>query len=184
MRVNEDNFISLLRSKKEKALNYVIDNYGGLIKYIVKKELYNLESVQGECVNDILLAIWNNSDQYDEDRSTFKNWIIGICKFKSIDFKRKYLKDIGNENIENINISTPDNTYIEIVNDEIDEEVEDLLKCLKQEDREIFIKVYIEEKKIEDISIETGLKKSVIYNRISKGKKKIRKKYDATEEGR
>ena len=49
-----------------------------------------------------------------------------------------------------------------------------ILNCLKKEDREIFIKLYIEEKEIEDISLDTGLKKDVIYNRLSRGRRKMR----------
>ena len=184
MRVNEENFISLLRNKKEKALDYVIDNYGGLIKYIVKKELYNLENVQGECINDILLAIWSNSDKYDETRSTFKNWIIGICKFKSMDFKRKYLKDICNEDIDNVEVSIPDNVHLQVVRNEIDNDVEALLQCLNHEDRQIFIKLYVEEKELDDVSNEVGLKKSVIYNRLSRGKKKIREQKNIIQDRR
>lgn len=37
MVVNEDNFILHLRKRNEKALYYVIDNYGGLIKGVIKK---------------------------------------------------------------------------------------------------------------------------------------------------
>ena len=41
MKINEENFIIQLRRKNEKALDYVIDNYGWIIKSIVKKHLYN-----------------------------------------------------------------------------------------------------------------------------------------------
>ncbi|KAJ53721.1 RNA polymerase sigma-70 factor [Clostridium tetanomorphum DSM 665] len=43
MKINEENFIRYLKKKNEKALDYIIDVYGGLIKSIVKKHLYNLE---------------------------------------------------------------------------------------------------------------------------------------------
>ena len=88
MKINEENFIIQLRRKNERAMDYVIDTYGYIIKSVVKKHLYNLASVQEECVNDVLLAIWNNINSFDEERSSFKNWIIGISQFKSIDYKR------------------------------------------------------------------------------------------------
>ena len=42
MKINEKNFIKYLNLKNEKALDYLVDNYGGLIKSIVNKHLYNL----------------------------------------------------------------------------------------------------------------------------------------------
>ncbi len=123
MKINEENFIIQLRRKNEKALDYVIDNYGWIIKSIVKKHLYNLQSVQAECINDVLMGIWNNIDTFDENKSDFKNWVAGIAKFKSIDYKRKYLKGLEYENIDDLNISVSDSTY-EILKNELSLEVE------------------------------------------------------------
>ena len=43
------------------------------------------------------------------------------------------------------------------------------------------MKLYVEEKNIDDISSETGLKREVIYNRISRGKNKIRSLFRLNE---
>lgn len=173
MKINEGNFIIQLRKRNEKALNYVIDNYGWIIKSIVKKHLYNLQSVQDECINDVLIGIWNNIDTFDENKSDFKNWVAGIAKFKSIDYKRKYLKGLEYENIDDLNISVSDSTY-EILKNELSLEVEEMLNCLNKKDRDLFYKLYVEEIEVNKISEETGMKRDAIYNRVSRAKKKIR----------
>ena len=138
MKINEENFIIQLRKRNENALDYVIDNYGWIIKSIVKKHLYNLQSVQDECINDVLMGIWNNITTFDENKSEFKNWIAGIAKFKSIDYKRKYLKGLEYENIDDLNISVSESTY-EILENELSLEVEEMLNCLNEKDRDLFI---------------------------------------------
>lgn len=178
MRITEKNFIILLRDKNEKALDYVIDNYGWVVKAIVQKQLYNMKSVQEDCINDIFMAIWSNIDKFDETRSGFKNWIIGISKFKSIDLKRKFLRELAYESIDDLELSTPDNTISEIIKDELDFEIERLLNCLKEDDKELFIKLYVKEIDIVDIVKDMGLKRENIYNRVSKGKKKIKRLQD------
>ena len=57
-----------------------------------------------------------------------------------------------------------------------------MLECLKPLDRELFMKLYVEDKTIEQVSEETGMKKEIIYNRLSRGKNKIRRQY-RTERG-
>ena len=161
MKINEENFIIQLRKRNENALDYVIDNYGWIIKSIVKKHLYNLQSVQDECINDVL------------NKSEFKNWIAGIAKFKSIDYKRKYLKGLEYENIDDLNISVSESTY-EILENELSLEVEEMLNCLNEKDRDLFYKLYVEEIEVNKISEETGMKRDTIYNRVSRAKKKIR----------
>ena len=181
MKIEEGNLISQLRKKNEKALDYVIDNYGWIIKSIVRKHLYNLKSVQDECINDILLGIWNNIDSFDESKSEFKNWVAGIAKFKSIDYKRKYLKGLEFENVDDLDISVPDTTYEEIIKNELDNDINEMLNCLKKKDRDLFYKLYVEEKEVKDVSFETGLKREVIYNRLSRGKKKIQELFKISE---
>lgn len=173
MKINEENFIIQLRKRNEKALDYVIDNYGWIIKSIVKKHLYNLQSVQDECINDVLIGIWNNIDTFDENKSEFKNWVAGIAKFKSIDYKRKYLKGLEYENIDDLNISVSESTY-KILENELSLEVEEMLNCLNEKDRDLFYKLYVEEIEVNKISEETGMKRDAIYNRVSRAKKKIR----------
>lgn len=81
MKITQDNFIFNLSSKNEKALEYVIDQYGWLVKAIVQKHLYNLVDYQQECINDVFLGIWNNIDSFDSSKNTFKNWVAGIAKY-------------------------------------------------------------------------------------------------------
>lgn len=175
MQITENNFVPQLNKRNEKALEYVLDNYGWIVKSVVKKHLHNLESYQEECINDVLLGVWNNIYSFDENKSTFKNWIAGISKYKSIDYRRKYLKDLEQQSLTNFEVKMEDNSLNEIMKKELSEDLDELLDCLKSEDKELFLQLYVEEKDIDSISKETGLKRDIIYNRVSRGKRKLKK---------
>lgn len=174
MKISEETFINQLKMKNEKALDYILEQYGWIIKSTVNKHLYNLQNVKDECINDILMAVWYNINSFDENRGEFKNWLAGVSKYKCIDYKRKYLNNLLNENIDNLDISAEDTLLNEIANNEISEDLESMLNCLKTEDKELFLKLYVQEKDMNDICCETGMKRDIIYNRISRGKKKIK----------
>lgn len=57
---------------------------------------------------------------------------------------------------------------------ELSNEMELLFKCLKEKDRDLFYKLYVDGMDIDEISIECGMKKEVIYNRLFRVKKKIK----------
>ena len=57
---------------------------------------------------------------------------------------------------------------------EFSRETQEILACLKPRDQDLFLKVYVEEKSFDEISQETGTEKSVLYNRLSRGKRKLR----------
>lgn len=175
MRIGEKNYIKQLQLHNEKALTYVIDKYGGLIMAVIRKHLFSMPGHQEECFNDVLFKIWQNISSFDESKNTFQNWAAAIAKYRAIDYLRRYRQELMTEDIDNTVIAREDSMLSGMIEKEISEEVEKMLKCLKMEDRELFLKLYVEEKPMEQVSRETGKKAEVIYNRISRGKRKIRR---------
>lgn len=72
MQITEDNFIEQLKNKNEKALEHVIDNYGWILKSVIKKHLFYLPDYHEECLNDCLMSIWENISYYDPKSSASK----------------------------------------------------------------------------------------------------------------
>lgn len=181
MKITEENFIEQMKIGNEKSLEYVIDNYAWILKTVLKKHLFYLMDYYDDCMNDCLLAIWKNIHNYNPEKSSFKNWIGGIAKYKSIDYSRKYLSNLNNQDIDDVTIPIADNSYQKIIEEEVKEEIENLLHSLSIEDQIIFKKIYFEEKDINEVSINMGLHNSILYNRISRGRKKILNKINKEE---
>ena len=177
MRIGEHNYIRQLQLHNENALLYVIDEYGGLLMSIIRKLLFGVPHRQEECFNDVLLKIWQNISDFDESKSTFKNWAAAIARYRAIDYLRQYKREIETVNIEDTIIVKENCLLADMLNREISEEVEMMLYSLKPIDRELFLKLYVEEQPIEQVSRETGMKRDVIYNRLSRSKKKLREKF-------
>lgn len=175
MKIGEKNYIKQLRLHNEKALAYVIDEYGGLIMSVIRKHLFYLPEKQEECFDDVLLKIWQNIESFDENKSTFRNWAAAVAKYQAIDYLRNYRKELQTVNIEDAVIVQEDHALAGMIEKEINSEVEKMLECLKPQDRELFYKLYVEEKSMKQISCETGIKQEVIYNRLSRGRKKLRR---------
>lgn len=74
MKITETNFIEQLKEHNEKALSYMIQQYGGLLSSVVNRHLRLLKEYREECLNDVFLGIWKNIGYYDEKKSSFANW--------------------------------------------------------------------------------------------------------------
>lgn len=101
MDINEAAIWDQLKAKNEKAIDLILVHYGGLLGSIVKKHLCRFENLQDECFNDILLAVWDHADKYCPEKSTLKNWIAAIARYKAIDCKRKQLRRLPEISFEN-----------------------------------------------------------------------------------
>ena len=174
MIINENNFILQLKKHNEKALEYVISKYGGLLKSVISKRLYLYPEDVEECLYDTFMKIWQNIDCYDENKTSFKSWATAIAAYRAIDRLRVIRKadiitDIDDEVFENCLAISEDEVFNEAYGE--------FLECLDENDRELFTKLFIEGLSISEVSQNTGTEKSVIYNRVSRGRKKIKKSY-------
>ena len=174
MIINENNFILQLKKHNEKALEYVISKYGGLLKSVISKRLYLYPEDVEECLYDTFMKIWQNIDCYDENKTSFKSWATAIAAYRAIDRLRVIRKadiitGIDDEVFENCLAISEDEVFNEAYGE--------FLECLDENDRELFTKLFIEGLSVSEVSQNTGTEKSVIYNRVSRGRKKIKKSY-------
>ena len=133
---------------------------------------------QEDCINDILFAIWQNIDRFDAGKNSLKNWIGAVAKYRAINYKKKFFKELmAGELSEDITDGKEIDAHI--LAREIEEEIESLLSALAPEDREIFMQHYIYEVSLKDISENMQKKPSWIYNKLSRGRKKLRRIYAA-----
>lgn len=172
--IDENNFIYEIKKGNEDGLYYVIDKYGYILKSVTNKHLFYLEDHKEECINDCLLAVWENIDSFNPNKSEFKNWIAGIAKYKSIDYIRKYLKDKDIKNIEDENLNTDKDNLDILLEKEFEEGIEDLLLNLSEKDRKIFRETYFYEKTAREVSEELNIKEANVYNRLSRGREKLK----------
>lgn len=177
--MDDELIIKYLRRGKEKGLDMLLKKYGGLITSIVKKQLNPLGNYEEECIDDILLAIWDNIQNFDNTGS-FKSWIGAICKYKTIDYKRKYLIHNQTENIDELAISDMSHSVENIVlKEELKNEIMDIINSLNAKDREIFIRYYLDNEKTDVISLDLNLSLPQIHNRLSRGRKTLRTLFNA-----
>ena len=112
--MQDELIIKYIKKKKEKGMELLIDNYRGIITAIVRRHLGVLINYEEECVDDVLLSIWDNIKSFDNSKISFKNWICAISKYKAIDYKKKYLSKI-NKNLDLVLNSKPKFLLVHIV---------------------------------------------------------------------
>lgn len=174
MRITSENFIKHLKKKREEALEYVIEEYIGIVKATIYNSLQSYNDPQSveECINDTFLGVFDNSRQFEGNKEDFRRWICTIAKFKAIDKLRKLSKtDILTEINENNNaVNSAEEEFL------IRSATEDLLKMMTQLeplDRDIFTMKFFLNMNNEEISQHLGLTKASVDNRIYRGKKRL-----------
>lgn len=182
MKINDENFLLELKKKNPAALEYIINTYCNLVFKIIINVLGNdnYENAK-ECINDVYLLIWNKSHLYNPEKSSFKNWLLAVSKYKAIDYKRNLTKQDNLQIEEQMLISKTDveNEYI------LKERKEELIKLLQYEhelDRELFIRKYILNEDMDSLCKKFNLSKGAVYNRLWRTKNSLIRKLDISDE--
>ena len=174
MKITSENFIKHFKKGKEVALEYVIDDYFGIVKAIVYNSLnsYNDHHMIEECISDTFLGAFENASQFSGGQEDFRKWICTIAKFKAIDKQRKMARIPVATEIEAHQL-TVESAEDEFMANSMTEELLTMMTKLEEVDRTIFTMKYFLNMKNEEIGLHLGLTKASVDNRLYRGKKRL-----------
>ena len=82
MNIQAENVVYELQNHNEHALHFIIEQYGGLLRSIITKHLFPYLEEVDECLDDTLLAIWENGEFFDEAKGSFKIGLRSLLNIK------------------------------------------------------------------------------------------------------
>lgn len=179
---SDDELVGLIIKKNQTAFAELTERYEKLIRSIIAYHLKSIPMWQEDCVNDVLFALWENMDRYDSDKNSLKNWIGAVSKYRAINYKKKFYRELMSGDIDE-NMTDGKDIDAELLKKELNNEIMSLLSALNRTDREIFFRRFIMEQPIDTVSESLGKKPGWIYNRISRGRKRLSKIYYLKEDG-
>lgn len=176
MKIDEDNFISELKKGNPKALDYIYSRYAGLAYKIVVGVLMNTASREDieECVSDIFVGIWRNASKYNSKITTFDKWLISVSKYKAIDYLRRIRKSTQTIELHDDIAITSNSLEEKIIQANDMNSLYGLINEMEDTDKQIFVRRYILNEKIVDIAEYLGIPRSVVDNRLTRGRKTIK----------
>lgn len=171
MNEDEKEMLELVKSGDYLGLERLIDLYGTVILRTIHYILNHPAETSfiGDVQNKVFYQLWKELGKFDPEKSSLKTWITVVTKNLALDEKRRIIRQL-----EITPTDSPDSEekieerYFEREN------FLDLLVTLTAEDQLIFLKHYFYQDKVVDIANDLQLSPDIIYNRLSRGRKKIR----------
>ncbi len=183
MELEEEQLINLVKKRKPKALEKVMDLYMNSVCGLAKGILLSVGSEEDveECVQDVFLDAWNNIEKFNPQRGRFKTWLLILCKSRALN-KRKALINKGKIiQLDEKLTSSKENLEENYLAREGKENVIEEIKSFNDIDREVFIRRYILEQSIEEICSAMYLSRQAVDNRLWRGRKQLRESLASNE---
>ncbi|MDT2757868.1 sigma-70 family RNA polymerase sigma factor [Enterococcus asini] len=169
----EDELITQLKKRDFAGLENLIAEYGEAILrtiHAILKESH--EQSEWEMVeNEVFYGIWEKINTYDSKKASFTTWVLMIARSKAIDKKRMLQRDLKNDELSDQSIRQ---IAYAVADPLAQEEFLELVDCLSKEDQHIFLLYYFYQESPADIADLLGINQGVIYNRLSRGRSKLK----------
>lgn len=91
---SEQELVSLLRNRDDKAFGYLYDHYSGALFSIIL-QILNDSELASDVLQDVFVNIWRKIDSYDSTKGRLFTWMLNIARNASIDTIRS--KNYQNE---------------------------------------------------------------------------------------
>ncbi|MFF2886100.1 sigma-70 family RNA polymerase sigma factor [Paenibacillus sp. NPDC057967] len=173
------------KSRDKHALEEAIDAFGPSIQALVTRVLSGAgreEDVE-ECVSDVFLAAWHNIESYDEDRASFRTWLLVLAKYKALDLRRKLLRP-GSERmmLRDVEaIQSQLSTEQHALSRESTQEVIDFVRRMSEPDRSLFWRRYFYYESLDELAAMFGLTKKAIESRLYRCRTALKKQLGLTD---
>ncbi|MFY9506976.1 MAG: sigma-70 family RNA polymerase sigma factor [Caldicoprobacterales bacterium] len=179
--------IGQLKKKKEFALEQAMDIYMDPVYSLASTILrgYGQTVDIEECVQDVFIDAWNKISEYDPGRGKLKTWLLILCKYKALSYKRRLSRQNRVFKIEDLKRESQQieasNVEASFLAKEERQKIIEAIRSLPDLDRQIFLRIYILDESIEEVSKSLGLSRQAVDNRLWRGRKALRKYFKNTE---
>lgn len=173
--MSDERLVLAIMNGDEKALDKAINKYSKLM-WKISHDVLTDASPQDleECVADVFIYLWHNSDKFDPAKGSLKSWLSTIARSRAIN----RMKNIS----RNSHLSYNDNMIAEELEKEdssfkIDDKMALIaaVRALGDLDREILVRRYCQDQTPNEIADELNISLKSVENRLYRTKNKLRK---------
>lgn len=99
----EQELVSLLKNRDNKAFGYLYDHYSGALNSIILQILNNDAELANDVLQEVFINIWRKIESYDSTKGRLFTWMLNIARNASIDTRRSktYQNDQKNQSMDN-----------------------------------------------------------------------------------
>lgn len=172
MEENVKEIIERLIAKDFTGLELLIEHFSFNIVSAIHQILNRPEdkSFVDDVANETFYKIWKNISQYDATKAAFSTWTSIIAKRTALDHRKKAIK-----HQQLLPLDEKQNEIKAVENMPFEQEsFMTLIDQLKEEDQFIFLSYFYYNDEPKQIAGNLNVSTDVIYNRLSRGKKKLK----------
>lgn len=170
--MQDEEIIERIKKKDYAGLEELLAVYGDSMLrtiYSVLSQPHEVSERQ-DVANEVFYEVWQKIAAYQPDRSRLITWLLLISRSRAIDHKRKLNKrSLEEKPVDEQELAIEESPLTK-------ENFLGFIEDLEALDQRIFLLYYFYQESPETIAEQTDLNVSAIYNRLSRGRKRLKER--------
>ncbi|WP_429960776.1 sigma-70 family RNA polymerase sigma factor [Enterococcus sp. AZ012] len=171
-KVQDEEIIKRIKKKDYAGLEELLAVYGDSMLRTIHSVLSQPHEVseRQDVANEVFYEVWQKIAAYQPDRSRLITWLLLISRSRAIDQKRKLNKrSLEEKPVDEQELAIEESPLTK-------ENFLGFIEDLEALDQRIFLLYYFYQESPETIAEQTDLNVSAIYNRLSRGRKRLKER--------
>lgn len=173
--ISESELAAGIRNRDPDAFDRLVGMYTKPVYYLAHRILSpccGKEDIE-ECVSDVFLEVWQKIRRFDADRSSLRSWVLMLCKYRALTYRRR-LQGARNESIEELALPSGLDVEKQVLDRETQEALARAVDGLGETDRALFVRRYCFDESIPILMQDFALTRSAVDNRLLRSRKLIK----------
>lgn len=170
--MQDEEIIERIKKKDYAGLEELLAVYGDSMLRTIHSVLSQPHEVseRQDVANEVFYEVWQKIAAYQPERSRLITWLLLISRSRAIDHKRKLNKrSLEEKPVDEQELAIEDSLLTK-------ENFLGFIEDLEALDQRIFLLYYFYQESPETIAEQTDLNISAIYNRLSRGRKRLKER--------
>ncbi|MBO0424589.1 MULTISPECIES: sigma-70 family RNA polymerase sigma factor [unclassified Enterococcus] len=170
--MQDEEIIERIKKKDYAGLEELLAVYGDSMLRTIHSVLSQPHEVseRQDVANEVFYEVWQKIAAYQPERSRLITWLLLISRSRAIDHKRKLNKrSLEEKLVDEQELAIEDSPLTK-------ENFLGFIEDLEALDQRIFLLYYFYQESPETIAEQTDLNISAIYNRLSRGRKRLKER--------
>ena len=172
MNLSDEQLVEIIRKDNQELYSEIIKRYDQKLSHYLRKFIYDQDELE-DVLQVVFIKVYKNLYGFNINRK-FSSWIYRIAHNEALNHLRKYSKErISLDEVEYKIIDEKIDVGGDVDKKILKENIEKLLKKIREKYREPLILFYFEQKSYEEISDILRIPTSTVGTLISRGKKML-----------
>lgn len=163
--MDDQALVALLRQDQSRGMEVLLEQYGALLRYVIRGILENTQDAE-DCYSEVSLLLWQRMADYRADKGALSPWLTVIARNTALNHLKAHRRRNAHLTEQETEPPAPETPEQTLLKKERQQRLKATLAELNERERQLFYRKYYYLQSTAQIAAELGLTERAVEGRL------------------